>query len=209
MCVKTLGDYLNHWLKIMWLFDKQYILTLVREEIQRKRMDINRWKKKSQTVSLNVCCGVFFHTVRKEKTFFFCLTLMPKSWRDWWMISRWTRIQGRAGVTHRIHMESCLLYVNARPSIWKPLLNFCNWHWTCHVINTPPRRRKKTFQMESVCYTPSVPLAPYMSASHIMIQSGAARKRRPDWVCFLVLEQNPAEISSVNHGQMAGYKQGD
>lgn len=169
-------------------------------------------------MKLNVCvCGVFFNTVWREKTFFFCLTLMPKSWCDWWMISHWTHIQGWAGVTHRIHMESCLLNVNARPSIWKPLLNLCNWHWTCHVINTPPQRWKKPSdgkcqqpaQSESSSYTPSVPSAPCISASHIMIQSGAARIGRLDWVCFLVLEQNPAEISSINHGQMTGYKQGD
>ena len=46
------------------------------------------------------------------------------------------------------------------------------------------------------------------SASHIMIQSGSARKGRLDWVCFLILEQNPAEMSCVNHGQMAENKQG-
>lgn len=138
---------------------------------------------------------------------------------DGWMISQWTQIQGRAEMTHRIHMKSCLLlHVNTRPSIWKPLLNHNNWRWTCHVINTPLSwRRKKNpsngkcqhpMQSESGSYTPSVLSTPCISASHIMNQSGSASKGRLHWVCFHILEQNSAEITSVNHGQMSGYKQG-
>ena len=96
-----------------------------------------------------------FHTTWKEKCFLLLdsyAKLICLRWRvDDLTLNSY--IQGRAGVTHRIHMESCLLHVNARPSIWKPLFKkSCSWHWACHVINTPPRwrERKKKLQMQSV-----------------------------------------------------------
>lgn len=93
-------------------------------------------------------------------------------------------IQGQAGVTHTIHMESCLLHVNARPSIWKPLFKALQLTlgMSYHQHSSPMKRekKKKTFkwkvsapgalrvkQLHTICSlsTPSI------SASHIMIKS--------------------------------------
>lgn len=103
------------------------------------------WTGKNPVPS-NVCSDVLFHTIWEEKSFLLLgsyAKVMCWTWRvDDLTVNPYTR----TGRNDRIHMESCLLHVNARPSIWKPLLNLCNWHWTCHVINTPPWWRKKTFK---------------------------------------------------------------
>lgn len=140
--------------------------------------------------------------MEKENCF---LLLDSKVGGDGCMISQWTHIQGRAGMTHRIHMESCLLHVSTRPSIWKPLLNLSKQHWTCHVINTPPWW-SKTFkwkvsapgavrvkQQHTICSLHSLL---FCIAHHDPIREG---KERGTWlVCFVILEQDPAEVSSVN-----------
>lgn len=147
------------------------------------------WKAVYLLVSLsNVHIGRRYRTGKTSESLSHSFILDPyaKVWGDGWMILQWADVR------------SCVLHVNTRPSIWKPRLNLCNWHLTCHVINT------RCSQSQAATHHLFSPLPVFLHRTS-WSNHGVQGKGGLDWVCFLVLElQNLQKYPVKTTGRWQG-----